>query len=74
MCMFRTPGVHLQEDSCKKCRNGITYVQMYGTPWCIKVWFCNGRSSPVCGRACYVLPEDEPSGSKHVHVEDIVRN
>ena len=42
-------------------RYGIIYryrcsiIYMYGTSWFIKVWFCNGRSSPVRGRTCTVL-------------------
>ena len=47
---------------------------MYGTLWYVKVYYRNVRSSPVGGRAYSVLLQDEPSGSNHVHVEDIVRN
>jgi len=67
---------------------GIMNIYKYGTPWFIRVWFCNGRSSPWWTRVyhtcrhilyrtctCYSsLPEDDPSGSKHVPVEDIVKN
>jgi len=62
------------------------YVYLYGTPWFIRVWFCDGRNTPVGGMACSVptyivqyctgyscLTEDEPSGRKQVQAEDILK-
>jgi len=47
--MFRTRGFIFRKTAV----TGIIY--MYDTSWFIKVWFCNGRSSPVGGRTCTVL-------------------
>ena len=62
------------------------YIYLYGTPWFIRVWFYDGRSSHVGGMACSVptyivqyctgyscLTEGEPFGQKHVQVEDILK-
>jgi hypothetical protein len=39
---------------CLPVRYCTIYVYLYGTPWFIRVWFCDGRSSPVGGMACSV--------------------